>query len=75
MAAKQLTGDENLPDEIVAVLFQGASPTEMTKMALSFLDNTLNHPNIGEELRAQMVCSICWEHGLNPPDKIKEWII
>ena len=30
---------------------------------------------VDDVLRAQMVCAICWEHGLNPPDEIKELII
>jgi hypothetical protein len=75
MAARRLKGDGSLPDEIVAILFQGATPAEMTKLALSFLDLTLNHVNVDDTLRAEMVCAICWEHGLNPPDHVKELII
>jgi hypothetical protein len=75
MAAKRLKGDGSLPDEIIAALFKDASPTEMTKMALSFLSNTLDHPNTDDLLRAQMVAAICWEWGLNPPTEIKQLLI
>jgi hypothetical protein len=75
MAAKQLKGDGNLADEIVDVLCVGKSESEMFKIAKSFLDNTLNHPNVEDYLRAQMVGAICWENGLNPPDAIKELIM
>jgi hypothetical protein len=34
-----LKGDGNLADEIVDLLFHDATPTEMVKMAKSFLDN------------------------------------
>jgi hypothetical protein len=75
MAAKRLKGDGSWADEIVDLLFHDASPTEMVKMAKSFLDNTLNHPNTDDLLRAQMVCAICWEWGINPSDEIKQLII
>lgn len=74
MSAKRLKGDGNLADEIVDVLFEGKKPVEMVKIAKSLLDNTLNHRNVYDPLRAEMVAAICWEHGLNPPDSIKEFL-
>ena len=75
MAAKQLKGDGNLADEIVDVLCVGKSEIELIKIAKSLLGNTLNHPCVDDYLRARMVGAICWECGLNPPDKIKEMIL
>ena len=72
MPAKRLKGDGNLADEIIDVLFEGKQPGDMIKIAKSLLDNTLNHPNVDDHLRAEMVAAICWEQGLNPPDSIKE---
>ncbi len=75
MAARRLTGQGSLADEIVDVLFDGKSPTEMVKIAKSFLDCTLYNANTDDLLRAQMVAAISWEWGLNPPDEIKEWLV
>jgi hypothetical protein len=75
MTARRLTGQGNLADEIVDILFEGASPTEMVKLAKSFLDHTLYNANTDDLLRAQMVTAICWEWGLNPPAEIKDLII
>jgi len=75
MAARRLKGDGSLADELVDVLFKDASPTEMTKIAKTFLDHTLYNANTDDLLRAQMVAAICWEWGLNPPAEIKDLII
>jgi len=64
-----------LADEIVDLLFHDATPTEMVKMAKSFLDNTINHKNVDPVLRAEMICCLCWEHGVCPPEEVKQLLM
>ncbi|MCA9124943.1 MAG: hypothetical protein H6822_06560 [Planctomycetaceae bacterium] len=75
MVVKRLKGTGNLADELIDVLFVGRTEGEMIKMAKCFLDNTLNHKSVDEFQQAQMVVSICWELGLNPPDRVKDLVI
>ncbi len=75
MPVIHLSGKHNLADEIVDALFAGKSQGEMTKLAKSFLDHTINHPAVTEMQKAKMIASICWENGLNPPDKIKRLLL
>jgi len=75
MGARRLKGDGNLADEIVDLLFHDATPTEMVKMAKSFLDNTLNHPSLDDLTRAEMIARLCFEHALNPPPEIKNLLM
>jgi hypothetical protein len=47
----------------------------MLKIAKSLLDNTINHPNVDPYSQAEMVAAICFEQGLNPPDRIKRRLL